>query len=66
MRHILASHTDAPDVGRVAAAAGVGMVVLSHYVPTEGPGAPSDEQWIAGVRRHFKGRIVVGKDLLEL
>lgn len=66
VRHILASHTDAPDVGRIAAAAGVGMVVLSHYVPTEGPGAPADEQWIAGVRRHFKGRIVLGKDLLEL
>jgi ribonuclease BN (tRNA processing enzyme) len=66
VRHILASHTDAADVGRVAAAAGVGMLVLSHYVPTEGPGAPSDEQWIAEVRRHFKGKVVAGSDLLEL
>jgi len=66
VRHILASHTDAPDVGRVAAAAGVGTLVLSHFVPTEGPGAPTDEQWIAGARRHFKGKIVVAKDLLEL
>jgi len=66
VRHILASHTDAPDVGRVAAAAGVGMVVLSHFVPTEGPGAPTDEEWVAGVRRQFKGKIVVGRDLMEL
>jgi ribonuclease BN (tRNA processing enzyme) len=66
VRHILASHTDAADVGRVAAAAGVGTVVLSHYVPTEGPGAPTDEQWIAGVRRHFTGRIIAGRDLMEL
>lgn len=66
VRHILASHTDAADVGRVAAAAGVGTLVLSHFVPTEGPGAPTDEQWIAGVRRHFKGRVVVGKDLMEI
>lgn len=66
VRHILASHTDAPDVGRVAAAAGVGTLVLSHFVPTEGPGAPSDDEWIAGARRHFNGRIIVGKDLLEL
>lgn len=66
VRHILASHTDAPDVGRVAAAAGVGLLVLSHYVPTEGPGAPANEQWIAGVRRYFKGKVVVGTDLLEL
>lgn len=66
VRHILASHTDAPDVGRVAAAAGVGTLVLSHFVPTEGPGAPTDDQWVAGVRQHFKGRVVVGTDLMEL
>src|SRR5688500_15999090 len=66
VRHILASHTDAPDVGRVAAAAGVGMLVLSHYVPTEGPSTPTDEEWMAGVRRHFKGKVVVGRDLMEL
>lgn len=64
--HILASHTDAPDVGRVAAAAGVGTLVLTHFVPTEGPRAPTEEQWIAGARRHFKGRIVAGRDLMEL
>lgn len=66
VKHILASHTDAADVGRVAAAAGVGMLVLSHYVPTEGPGAPTEEQWIAGARRHFSGKIVAGRDLMEL
>jgi ribonuclease BN (tRNA processing enzyme) len=66
VRHILASHTDAPDVGRVAAAAGVGTLVLSHYVPTEGPGTPTDEEWMSAVRRQFKGRIVIGRDLLEL
>jgi ribonuclease BN (tRNA processing enzyme) len=66
VRHILASHTDAPDVGRVAAAAGVRTLVLSHYVPTEGPGAPTDDEWVAGVRRHFKGKVVVGRDLMEL
>jgi ribonuclease BN (tRNA processing enzyme) len=66
VRHILASHTDAPDVGRVAAAAGVRTLVLSHFVPTEGPGAPTDEQWLAGVRRHYKGRVVLGRDLMEI
>ena len=66
VRHILASHTDAPDVGRVAAAAGVRTLVLTHFVPTEGPGAPSAKQWIAGVRRHFTGKVVVGTDLMEL
>jgi ribonuclease BN (tRNA processing enzyme) len=66
IRHILASHTDAPDVGRVAAAAGVRTLVLTHYVPTEGAGSPSEEEWIAGVRRHFKGHVIAGRDLMEI
>ncbi len=66
VRHILASHTDAADVGRVAAAAGVKTLVLSHFVPTEGPGAPTDNEWRAAVRRHFQGHVVVGRDLMEI
>ena len=66
VRHVLASHTDAVDVGRVATSAGVNTLVLTHYVPTEGANAPTDDQWIAAVRQTFKGRIVLGKDLLEL
>lgn len=66
VRHILASHTDAVDVGRVAAAAGVKTLVLSHFVPTEGPGAPTDSDWRAAVRRHFQGHVVVGRDLMEI
>ena len=66
VRHILASHTDTVEVGRVAAEAGVRTLVLSHYVPTEGPDAPTDDQWLAGVRKHFKGRVILGRDLLEI
>ncbi len=66
VKHILASHTDAADAGRVAAAAGVGTLVLSHYVPTEGPGTPTDQQWVAAARRHFKGKVVLGRDLMEI
>ena len=63
-RHILNSHTTAEAAGRVAAAAHVKMLVLTHLVPTEPP-AP-DEDWIAPAREHFSGRIVLGRDLLEL
>lgn len=66
IKHILASHTDAADVGRVAAAAEVGTLVLSHLVPTEGAGAPTDEQWLAAARRHFKGEVIVGRDLMVI
>jgi ribonuclease BN (tRNA processing enzyme) len=62
--HLLRSHTTTEELGRVAAAAGVGTVVLSHLVPA----FPrlTDAMWIAGVRRHFHGRIVVGRDLMEI
>jgi ribonuclease BN (tRNA processing enzyme) len=66
IRHILASHTDVADVARLARRAGVKKLVLSHFVPTEGANAPTDEQWLAAARPHFDGEIVVGRDLMEL
>jgi ribonuclease BN (tRNA processing enzyme) len=63
--HLLASHTPPEDVGRVAAQAGVKTLVLSHFVPGDDPEI-TDEQWAQGVRKHFGGRIVVGKDLMEV
>jgi ribonuclease BN (tRNA processing enzyme) len=64
-RHLLASHTSAEDCGRVAAAAGVKTLVLSHLVPAEQPPV-SDAMWTAAASRHFSGRVVVGRDLMEL
>jgi ribonuclease BN (tRNA processing enzyme) len=64
-RHILDSHTPVEEAGRVAAEAGVTTLVLSHFVPAENPPV-SDDEWIAGARTHFKGRILVVRDLLEI
>jgi ribonuclease BN (tRNA processing enzyme) len=65
MDHLLRSHTTTEELGRVAAAAGVRTVVLSHLVPG---GLPSitDEMWAEGVRRHFQGEIIVGRDMMEI
>jgi ribonuclease BN (tRNA processing enzyme) len=63
--HLMAAHTLPEDVGKVAHRAGVGTLVLSHFVPGDDPSI-SDEQWAEGARKHFKGRIVVGKDLMEI
>ncbi|HEY2434748.1 MAG TPA: MBL fold metallo-hydrolase [Vicinamibacterales bacterium] len=62
--HILNSHTPVEDAGRIAARAGVATLVLSHIVPTDS--APPDEELRAAARSTFGGRIVVGKDLMEL
>ena len=63
--HLLAAHTVPEDVGRIAAQAGVKTLVLSHFVPGDDP-AIADEQWTEGVRKHFNGRIILGKDLMEI
>jgi ribonuclease BN (tRNA processing enzyme) len=63
--HLLASHALPEDVGRIAAAAGVKTLVLSHFVPGDDK-TITDEQWSAGVREYFKGRVIVGKDLMEI
>ncbi len=63
--HLLAAHTVSEDVGRIAAQAGVKTLVLSHFVPGDDPSI-TDDQWAQDVRKHFKGRIIVGKDLMEI
>jgi ribonuclease BN (tRNA processing enzyme) len=62
---ILAHQTSAEDAGRVAQAAGVKTLVLSHLVPPDDP-ALTEALWLDAARRHFSGRVVVGRDLLEV
>lgn len=64
-KHLLDSHTSPEDCGRVAQAAGVKTLVLSHLVPG-GDATITDNMWIAEVRKHFAGQVVVGKDLMEV
>jgi ribonuclease BN (tRNA processing enzyme) len=63
--HLLASHTTAEDVGRVAAAARVKTLVLSHYVPGN-DASITDDMWLADVRKHFSGEVIAGKDLMTI
>jgi len=62
-RSVLWHHSSAEEVGQVASAAGVKMLVLSHLVPADDPDVPDDE-WVAAARRHYSGPIVVGRDLM--
>ncbi|MGE3473955.1 MAG: MBL fold metallo-hydrolase, partial [Vicinamibacterales bacterium] len=63
-KHLLESLTPAEDCGRVAEAAGVKTLVLSHFVP--GDGSVSDDAWRDAARAHFRGQVIVGRDLLEI
>ena len=62
---ILAHQTSAEDAGRIAHDAGVKTLVLSHFVPADDP-AVTDAMWREAARRHFRGTVIVGKDLLEI
>ncbi|MGE5100044.1 MAG: MBL fold metallo-hydrolase [Deltaproteobacteria bacterium] len=64
-RSILSHHTTAEEAGRVAAEAQVGTLVLSHLIPAEDPEV-TEAMWSDAARKHFGGRVIVGKDLMEL
>jgi ribonuclease BN (tRNA processing enzyme) len=63
-KHLLESHTSAEDVGRIADAAQVKVLVMSHLVPGELD--VTDDNWSSEARKHFKGRLIVARDLMEL
>ena len=65
-RHIIASHTDVEDAGRLAAEAGVKTLVLTHFVPSEPTGHIPEAEWIAAARKSFAGDVVAGRDLMVI
>jgi ribonuclease BN (tRNA processing enzyme) len=60
-KHLLASHSFARDVGRIANDAKVDLLVLNHLIPAERDIA-GDGEWIEEVRQSFQGRVIVGSD----
>jgi ribonuclease BN (tRNA processing enzyme) len=63
--HLLASHIVTEDLGKLAAAAGAKTLVLTHFVPPD-DNSITDDMWTEGVRKHYGGQIVVGRDLMEI
>ena len=62
---ILAHQTSAEDAGRIAEAAGVKTLVLSHFVPADDPQV-TDQMWTEAAQSRFRGKVVLGRDLLEI
>jgi ribonuclease BN (tRNA processing enzyme) len=61
MRHMIDEHTTAEDVGRLAAAARVKQVVLTHLIPG---GKEPDSVYLEPLRKHFGGPAAVARDLM--
>jgi ribonuclease BN (tRNA processing enzyme) len=64
-QHLLASHTSVEDCARIADAAGVKTLVLSHLIPAEDP-AVTEQMWLEAARAHFRGAVTVARDLMEI
>jgi ribonuclease Z len=58
---LMSYHTSAEEAGEIAARAGVRTLELTHLIP-----ANAEETFRERAARKFKGRIVVGKDLLRV
>lgn len=63
-QYFLSEHTTAEDAGKIAAAAGVKTLVLNHLIG--GPEPVTDEQWIASTKKHYQGRVIVGRDRMVI
>ena len=63
--HLLASHTLAADVGRIAASAGVGHLILNHLVPADDPEITASH-YAHEVRKTWTGRLTVSRDGLDI
>ena len=62
---ILAHQTSAEDAGRIAQAAGVKTLVLSHLVPADDPQV-TERRWTEAAQSRFRGKVILGRDLLEI
>jgi len=64
VQDILDYHSSVEEAAQTAARAGVGTLVLTHYVPALVPG--TEDEWRALVTPHFGGRVVLGDDLTRV
>lgn len=64
LKDILDYHSSVEQAAATAARAGVGTLVLTHYVPPLAPG--QEDQWRALAATEFSGRIELGDDLLRV
>jgi len=57
-------HSTVVQAAQTAARGGVRTLVLTHQIPTPGPGTA--DEWIGIAREHFDGDVVFGEDLTSI
>ena len=64
LERMAALHTDITEVGGVAERAGVGELILSHYLPAD-PRAITEAEWAQRAGQGFSGTTTAGRDGLR-
>jgi ribonuclease BN (tRNA processing enzyme) len=61
----LPGHLNADQIGKIAAAAGVGRVILHHLIPSTDGESAKMQDWLyaAGVRASYAGPVIIPRDL---
>lgn len=62
-KHLSTHHVDAAEVGKMAAKAGVGHLVLTHFAVPPGPLHQSEAYLRDGVRKAYSGPVDLARDL---
>jgi ribonuclease BN (tRNA processing enzyme) len=61
--HMAKEHLTPEEVGKLAAAAGVGQVVLTHFATPPGNETINRDRMLAEIRKHYAGPVSFGEDL---
>jgi ribonuclease Z len=61
LQDVLGYHSSVEQAAETAERAGIGTLVLTHYLPAPEPGG--EEEWRLRAAKHFSGRIELGDDL---
>lgn len=63
--HMADEHLTPENVGKLAAAAGVKKLILSHFATPPGNETANKDYILAGIRKHYAGPVEFGEDLAE-
>ncbi|HSO47298.1 MAG TPA: MBL fold metallo-hydrolase [Rhizobiaceae bacterium] len=64
-RHLMRSHSLAPEVGRMATAAGVRALAINHLIPADDPNF-TVQDWKNAIQLNWNGPLHVGSDGLRI
>ena len=66
LKSVMLKHASTIEVAKIAKAAAVKHLVLTHHIPSPLPLKKIEQQYISGMSKIFSGKITVSRDLMEI